>query len=102
MLLGMVFRLRLVDEIGTVFLNFPIDEGTGKASKEFFGLGMCGRLAVLGYMVLICLGSRKGRSTTQELMAEVSLVFGFLLVLTVSLSVCVVVAVSHDDDLGKA
>jgi len=98
----MVFRLLLVEEIGTVFLNFPIDEGTGKASKEFFGLGMAGRLAVLGYMVLICLGSIKGRSTSHELMSEVSLVFGLLVVLTVSMSVCVVVVVSHDDDLGKA
>lgn len=67
--------------------------------QEFFGLGMAGGLAVLGYMVLICLGSLvkmfehcrktrrkrgsniKGRSTSHELMTEVSLVLGFLMVL---------------------
>ena len=60
---------------------------------------MGGRLAVLGYMVLVCLGSLvkmfdycrktrgktgsniKGRSTSHELMGEVSLVFGLLVVL---------------------
>jgi len=82
-----------------MFLNLPVDEGTGKASKDFFGLGMAGRLAVLGYMFLIFLCSIKGRSTGHELMTEVSLVFGFVVVMTVSLSVFVVVLVSHDDDL---
>jgi hypothetical protein len=58
----------------TTGLDFLIDEGTGKASTiwtisanlsthtkryphELFGLGMASRLAVRGYVLLICLGS---------------------------------------------
>jgi hypothetical protein len=54
-------------------LEFLIDDGTGEAStiwtistnhvdaykrylRDLFGLGMAIRLAVLGYVVLICLG----------------------------------------------
>ena len=58
----------------TLSLDFLIDEGTGEAStiwtistnhvdaykcalQDLFGFGMARRLAVLGYVILICLGS---------------------------------------------
>jgi len=96
---SLVFRLLLVEEVETVGLEFLIDEATGKASNELFGLGMTSRLAILGYVILICLGSLVGSSTRNELVTEVRLVLGGGLVLIVSLSVLVVfVEPTHDDD----
>ncbi|KAI0279183.1 hypothetical protein BGY98DRAFT_933344 [Russula aff. rugulosa BPL654] len=96
------FKERLTYTMG---LEFLIDERTGEAGtiwiisadhvdayesylRELFGLGMASRLAVRGYVILICLGSlsttgsnRIGSSTTKELMSDVSLVLGGFLVL---------------------
>jgi len=96
-LFGLVFCLLLVDEIETTGLNLFVKEGTSEASNELFGLLMANGLAVRNLMLLICLGSLIGRSTSNELVGDVRLVLGALLVVIVILSVLVVVVEKAHD-----
>jgi len=57
MLLSLMLRLLLVDEVETLRLDQPVDGDTRESGKDFLGFLMRGGLAVLCAMVLICFGS---------------------------------------------
>jgi len=75
-LLGLMLRPLLIDEIETLRLDFPVDKGTSKSSNDFLGLGMAIGLAMFCYMILVCLCSLVGGSARDELVADMSLMRG--------------------------
>jgi len=90
-----------VNGVQATGLELAVDECTGQTSEDLLGLSMAGWLAVLCTVVLICLGSLKGGGTTNQLVADLGLVFiRSVLVLAVGLGlVAVTVEPTHDVDL---
>jgi len=69
-----------VEEVKSSGLDLPIDEGSGEPSKELLGQSMVGGLAVGLDMLFVSSGSLERGSASDQLMGELSLVIGDLIV----------------------
>lgn len=90
---SLVLGLLPVDEVKTLGLDLAVDEGTREASQELLRLSVARGLAILGAVPLVSLGSLVGRSASNQLVRELSLVGAVVrLVLVVGLSLVRVAA----------
>jgi len=76
---GFMLGLLFVEEVESSGLNLPIDEGSSKPGNELLGQSMVGRLAVLLNMIFVGSSGRERGSASDQLVGELSLVFGDLL-----------------------
>jgi len=83
LLLSQLLCLRLlvrVPGVATLCLGQVSDGGHGKSSKNFLGLGVAVRLAVLSTVILVSLGSLVGNSAAEHVMGNITVVSGVKLV----------------------
>jgi len=83
MLLRMVLGLLPVDEIETFALEFPVDESTSQSGEDLLSFGMADRLAICCLVIFPSFGGLVCSSTTNELMGNLGLVLGLLVVIVI-------------------